>query len=67
MREADASGCAFFVNMGFPFGVTPEYPKIRELLLDERYFDCTAVFVGAKPLFDRTIYKYRPGSLGIQN
>lgn len=63
MREADASGSAFFVNMGFPFGVTPEYPKIRELLSDERYFVCIAKFGGAKPLFDRTVYQYRAGSL----
>ncbi len=63
MREADASGSSFFVNLGHPFGVTEDYPKIRALLADERYFACVAVLRGAKPLFDRIIYKYRAGSL----
>jgi Dolichyl-phosphate-mannose-protein mannosyltransferase len=64
MREADARNVPLFVNNGFLAGVKDRYPEIHDFLEDEQYFECLATLYGTEPMFDRTVYKYRHGSLG---
>jgi hypothetical protein len=63
MREADARKIPLFVNNGFISGVQDRYPEIHAFLENRRYFECLATFHGTEPMFDRTVYKYRSGSL----
>ena len=64
MREADARNVPLFVNNGFIAGVKDRYPEIHDFLEDKHYFDCLATLHGTEPMFDRTVYHYRRGSLG---
>ena len=64
MREADSRNVPLFVNNGFIAGVKDRYPEIHEFLEDKQYFECLATLHGTEPMFDRTVYKYRRGSLG---
>jgi hypothetical protein len=63
MREADARNVPLFVNNGFIAGVKDRYPEVHDFLEDEQYFECLATLYGTEPMFDRTVYKYRRGSL----
>jgi hypothetical protein len=63
MREADARNIPLFVNNGFIAGVKDRYPEVQDFLEDEQYFECLATLYGTEPMFDRTVYKYRRGSL----
>jgi hypothetical protein len=63
MREADARNIPLFVNNGFIAGVKDRYPEVHDFLEDEQYFECLATLYGTEPMFDRTVYKYRRGSL----
>jgi len=63
MREADARAVPFFVNNGYSSGVKDRFPDIFAMLSDTRYFDWVADLHGTEPIFDRTVYRYRPGSL----
>jgi Dolichyl-phosphate-mannose-protein mannosyltransferase len=67
MREADARNVLLFVNNGFIAGVKDRYPEIHEFLEDKQYFECLATLHGTEPMFDRTVYKYRRGSLGASD
>ena len=64
MREADARNIPLFVNNGFIAGVKDRYPEIHDFLEDKHYFDFLATLHGTEPMFDRTVYHYRRGSLG---
>ena len=64
MREADSRNVPLFVNNGFIAGVKDRYPEIHQFLEDKRYFECLATLHGTEPMFDRTVYRYRRGSLG---
>jgi Dolichyl-phosphate-mannose-protein mannosyltransferase len=63
MHEADARNVALYVNNGWIAGVKDRYPEIHDFLANEQYFECVATLHGAEPMFDRTIYRYRGGSL----
>ena len=63
MREADSRNVPLFVNNGFIHGVKDRYPEVHDFLEDKRYFECLATLHGTEPMFDRTVYKYRSGSL----
>lgn len=63
MREADSRNVPLFVNNGFILGVKDRYPEVHDFLEDKRYFECLATLHGTEPMFDRTVYKYRSGSL----
>jgi hypothetical protein len=64
MREADSRNVPLYVNNGFISGVKDRYPEIHDFLEDKQYFECLATLHGTEPMFDRTVYKYRRGSLG---
>jgi hypothetical protein len=64
MREADARNVPLFVNNGFIAGVQDRYPEIHDFLEDKQYFESLATLYGTEPIFDRTVYRYRRGSLG---
>jgi Dolichyl-phosphate-mannose-protein mannosyltransferase len=63
MREADSRKVPLYVNNGFIAGVKDRYPEIHDFLANERYFECVATLYGTEPMFDRTVYRYRSGSL----
>ena len=63
MREADSRNVPLYVNNGFISGVKDRYPEIHDFLEDGRYFECLATLHGTEPMFDRTVYRYRSGSL----
>lgn len=67
MREADARAVPLYVNNGFIAGVKDRYPEIHDFLANERYFECLATLHGTEPMFDRTVYRYRSGSLSISD
>jgi hypothetical protein len=63
MREADTREIPLYVNNGFLAGVKDRYPEIHDFLANEQYFECLATLHGTEPMFDRTVYRYRSGSL----
>jgi hypothetical protein len=63
MQEADTRNVPLYVNNGFIAGVKDRYPEIHDFLANERYFECIATLHGTEPMFDRTVYRYRSGSL----
>ena len=63
MHEADARNVPLYVNNGFIAGVKDRYPEIHDFLANEQYFECVATLHGTEPMFDRTVYRYRSGSL----
>ena len=63
MHEADARKVPLYVNNGFIAGVKDRYPEIHDFLANEQYFECVATLHGTEPMFDRTVYRYRSGSL----
>ena len=63
MREADARNVPLYVNNGFIAGVKDRYPEIYDFLANQEYFECVATLHGTEPMFDRTVYRYRSGSL----
>ena len=63
MHEADARKVPLYVNNGFIAGVKDRYPEIHDFLVNEQYFECVATLHGTEPMFDRTVYRYRSGSL----
>jgi hypothetical protein len=65
MREADARNIPLYVNNGFLAGVKDRYPEIHDFLANEQYFECLATLHGTEPMFDRTVYRYRSGSLTL--
>ena len=65
MREADARNVPLYVNNGFLAGVKDRYPEIHDFLANEQYFECLATLHGTEPMFDRTVYRYRSGSLTL--
>jgi len=67
MREADARAIPLYVNNGFIAGVKDRYPEIHDFLANERYFECLGTLHGTEPMFDRTVYRYRSGSLSISD
>lgn len=64
MREADSRNVPLFVNNGFIAGVKDRYPAVHDFLENKQYFEHLATLHGTEPMFDRTVYKYRGGSLG---
>jgi Dolichyl-phosphate-mannose-protein mannosyltransferase len=63
MLEADSRNVPLFVNNGFIAGVKDRYPEVHDFLEDQQYFECLATLRGTEPMFDRTVYRYRSGSL----
>lgn len=63
MEEAEARSIPLFINNGFPDILQDLHPDIHALLADPAVFDLIARLPGNEPLLDRTIHKYRPGSL----
>lgn len=63
MHDADARNVPLYVNNGFIAGVKDRYPEIHDFLANEQYFECVATLHGTEPMFDRTVYRYRSGSL----
>jgi hypothetical protein len=63
MHEADARNVPLYVNNGFIAGVKDRYPEIYDFLANEKYFESVATLYGTEPMFDRTVYRYRSGSL----
>ena len=63
MHEADARKVPLYINNGFIAGVKDRYPEIHDFLVNEQYFECVATLHGTEPMFDRTVYRYRSGSL----
>lgn len=63
MVEADARGAALFANNGYFNGVKDRYPEVHQLLTNENLFERVAFLPGSEPSFDRTVHRYRPGSL----
>jgi hypothetical protein len=63
MHEADARKVPLYVNNGFIAGVKDRYPEIHDFLANEQYFEWVATLHGTEPMFDRTVYRYRSGSL----
>jgi hypothetical protein len=67
MQEADSRNIPLYVNNGFIAGVKDRYPEIHDFLGNEQYFECVATLHGTEPMFDRTVYRYRSGSLRNRN
>jgi len=67
MQEADTRNVPLYVNNGFLAGVKDRYPEIHDFLANERYFECLGTLHGTEPMFDRTVYRYRSGSLSISD
>lgn len=63
MREADARGATLYSNNGYIHGVQDRYPEIHALLTNEALFETVAILKGSEPGFDRSVHRYRPGTL----
>lgn len=63
MRAADARGGTLFANNGYFHGVKDRYPEIHALLTDQTLFELVAFLPGSEPCLDRSVHRYRSGSL----
>jgi hypothetical protein len=63
VQDSDARKVSLYVNNGFIAGVKDRYPDIHDFLGNEQYFERVATLHGTEPMFDRTVYRYRSGSL----
>lgn len=67
MEEADRSGMVLFANNGFPLALRFKYPEVGAMLADPNLFEPVAHFYAVEEMLDRSVLRYRPGSVSKAN
>lgn len=62
-QKADATQKPLFVVTGNDLAVAQDYPEMRNLLRDPRYFELVVKLPGLDPTLTQSVWKYRPGTL----
>jgi hypothetical protein len=62
-RHADTEKKTLFITTGNDRAVSIEYPELRAIIRDPRYFDSVATLRGLDPTLDQFVWRYKPGTL----
>lgn len=63
MKLADEKDLPLYANNGFPLALQAKYPEVAAMLADEAVFEPVAHLYAIEEMLDRTVHKYRPGSV----
>lgn len=63
LREADQRNVPLFLNQGYPLALRTKYPGPWRMTTDPDLFEVVAVLHGTEAMFDRIVYRYRPGAI----
>jgi hypothetical protein len=63
MEEADRRGVPLYANNGFPLALRFKHPAVHALLSDPEIFEPVAHLYAVEEMLDRSVVRYRPGSV----
>jgi hypothetical protein len=67
MEEADKRGVPLYANNGYPLALRFKYPEVSAMLADPNLFEPVAHLYAVEEMLDRSIHRYRPGSVSQAN